>query len=123
MCSEQAQIVYLLRQCGHMLFGDRGEQIIVYLQGDSANGKSVFIGMLSHVFGDYAATISAKALIDRASGAIPSDIASIAGKRLVTLSEFPERVHINTTTLKSVTEGDRVTARHLARSLYLMRTK
>ena len=113
MCSEQAQIAYLLRLCGHMMFGDRGEQIIVYLQGDSANGKSVFIGMLSNVFGDYAATISAKALIDRASGAIPSDIASIAGKRLVTLSEFPKRFHINTTTVKSVTGGDRVTARHL----------
>ena len=96
-----------------MMFGDRGEQIIVYLQGDGANGKSVFIDVLSHVFGDYAATISAKALIDRASGAIPSDIASIAGKRLVTMSEFPERTPINTTTVKSVTGGDKVTARHL----------
>ena len=113
MCGDQKLIAYLQRLCGYMIFGDRGEQIIVYLQGDGANGKSVFIDVLSHVFGDYAATISAKALIDRASGAIPSDIASIAGKRLVTMSEFPERVHINTTTVKSVTGGDKVTARHL----------
>ena len=107
MCGEQTQIAYLQRLCGYMMFGDRREQIIVYLQGDGANGKSLFIDVLSHVFGDYAASISAKALIDRASGAIPSDIAAIAGKRLVTMSEFPERTHINTTTVKSITGGDK----------------
>jgi putative DNA primase/helicase len=121
MCGDQAQIAYLQRLCGYMMFGDRGEQIIVYLQGDGANGKSVFIDVLSHVFGDYAATISAKALIDRASGAIPSDIASIAGKRLVTMSEFPERIPINTTTVKSVTGGDRITARHLYKDWFEFR--
>ena len=59
MCGDQTLIAYLQRLCGYMMFGDRGEQIIVYLQGDGANGKSVFIDVLSHVFGDYAATISA----------------------------------------------------------------
>ena len=121
MCGDQTLIAYLQRLCGYMMSGDRGEQIIVYLQGDGANGKSVFIDVLSHVFGDYAATISAKALIDRASGAIPSDIASIAGKRLVTMSEFPERTPINTTTVKSVTGGDRVTARHLYKDWFEFR--
>ena len=121
MCGDQAQIAYLQRLCGYMMFGDRGEQIIVYLQGDGANGKSVFIDVLSHVFGDYAGTISTKALIDRASGAIPSDIASIAGKRLVTMSEFPEGTFINTTTVKSVTGGDRVTARHLYKDWFEFR--
>ena len=121
MCGDQAQIAYLQRLCGYMMFGDRGEQIIVFLQGDGANGKSVFIDVLSHVFGDYAGTISAKALIDRASGAIPSDIASIAGKRLVTMSEFPERIPINTTTVKSVTGGDRITARHLYKDWFEFR--
>ena len=121
MCGDQTQIAYLQRLCGYMMSGDRGEQIIVYLHGDGANGKSVFIDVLSHVFGDYAATISAKALIDRASGAIPSDIASIAGKRLVTMSEFPERMPINTTTVKSVMGGDRITARHLYKDWFEFR--
>ena len=75
----------------------------------------------SHICSDYAATISAKALIDRASGALPSDIASIAGKRLVTMSEFPERTPINTTTVKSVTGGDRVTARHIYKDWFEFR--
>ena len=113
MCGDQALIAYLQQLCGYIMSGDRGEQIIVYFLGQGANGKSVLIDVLTHVFGDYAGSISAKALIDRASGAIPSDIASIAGKRLVTMSEFPERTYINTTTVKSVTGGDTITARHL----------
>jgi len=113
MRDDQLQIDYLQRLCGYMMSGNRNEQIIIYLQGDGANGKSVFIDVLSHVFGDYAGSISARALIDRANGAIPSDIAAIAGKRLVTMSEFPERTYINTTTVKAITGGDKVTARHL----------
>ena len=113
MLDDKKQIDYLQRLCGYMMSGNRSEQIIIYLQGDGANGKSVFIDVLSHVFGDYAGSISARALIDRANGAIPSDIAAIAGKRLVTMSEFPERTYINTTTVKAITGGDKVTARHL----------
>ena len=104
---------YLQKLCGYMLSGDRREQIIIYLIGEGANGKSVFIDVLSHVFGDYAGVISAKALIDRSAGSIPNDVAGLAGKRLVTLSEFPERMHINTTTVKSITGGDKIAARHL----------
>ena len=113
MLDDEKQIDYLQRLCGYMMSGNRNEQIIIYLQGDGANGKSVFIDVLSHIFGDYAGSISARALIDRANGAIPSDIAAIAGKRLVTMSEFPERTYINTTTVKAITGGDKVTARHL----------
>lgn len=104
---------FLQKACGYLLCGDRKEQIILFLIGEGANGKSVFIDVISHVFGDYAGVISAKALIDKSAGSIPSDIAAIASKRLVTLSEFPERVPINTTTVKSITGGDKLTARHL----------
>lgn len=104
---------FLQRACGYFLCGERKEQIILFLIGDGANGKSVFIDVISHIFGDYAGVISAKALIDKSAGSIPSDIAAIASKRLVTLSEFPERLPINTTTVKSITGGDKLTARHL----------
>ena len=104
---------FLQKTCGYLLSGDRKEQIILFLIGEGANGKSVFIDVIAHVFGDYAGVISAKALIDKSAGSIPSDIASISSKRLVTLSEFPERVPINTTTVKSITGGDKLTARHL----------
>ena len=103
---------FLQKVRGYFLCGERKEQIILFLVGEGANGKSVFIDVISHIFGDYAGVVSAKALIDK-SFSIPSDIAAIASKRLVTLSEFPERLPINTTTVKSITGGDKLSARHL----------
>ena len=37
------------------------------------------------------------------------------------MSEFPERILINTTTVKSVTGGDRITARHLYKDWFEFR--
>ena len=56
---------FLQKLCGYMLSGDRGEQIIVFLLGEGANGKSVFLSVLKHVFGTYAGVINTKALVER----------------------------------------------------------
>lgn len=112
-CGDAGLAAYIQKICGYMLSGERNEQVIIFLIGDGANGKSVFLDVLSDVFGDYSGVVSAKALIDKNSGGIPNDIAALAGKRLVTLSEFPEKMPINTTTVKSITGGDKISARHL----------
>ena len=109
---------YIQKLCGYCLIGERNEQIIVFIVGPGANGKSVFINTLSHVFGDYAGVINAKALISGNYGSIPSDIAGLYGKRLVTLSEFPEEATLNTTLIKSITGNDKLTARHLYQSWF-----
>ena len=104
---------FIQKMCGYMLSGNRNEQIILFLLGEGANGKSVFLDVLKHVFGSYAGVINAKALIDRNASSIPSDIAALANKRFVMMSEFPEHAPLNTATVKSVTGGDEITARHL----------
>jgi putative DNA primase/helicase len=109
---------YIQKLCGYCLMGERNEQIIAFIVGPGANGKSVFINTLSYIFGDYAGVINAKALISGNYGSIPSDIASLYGKRLVTLSEFPEEAKLNTTLLKSITGNDKLTARHLYQSWF-----
>ena len=92
--------VFLQKFCGYMLSGDRSEQIILFLLGEGANGKSVFLDVLKHVYGTYAGVINAKALTERNASAIPSDIAA-ANKRFVMMSEFPEHAPLNTATVKS----------------------
>jgi len=104
---------FLQKLCGYMLSGRRGEQIIVFLLGEGANGKSVFLSVLKHVFGTYAGVINTKALVERNANSIPSDIAALANKRFVMMSEFPEHAPLNTATVKSITGGDEITARHL----------
>lgn len=106
-------ISFLKKFCGYLLSGDRNEQIILFLVGKGANGKSVFLSVLKHVFGSYAGVINSKALVDRNTNAIPSDIAGLANKRFVLLSEFPEHLPLNTATVKSITGGDEITARYL----------
>ena len=81
--------------------------------GDGANGKSVFLDVIKYVLGSYAGVINAGALIDRKSSSIPSDIAALANKRIVMMSEFPEHAPLNTTIIKSISGGDEITARHL----------
>ena len=115
---DQELQTYLQKLCGYCLIGKRNEQFIIFIVGPGANGKSVFINTLSYVFGEYAGIISARPLISGSNGSIPSDIASLYGKRLVTLSEFPEETHLNTTLIKSITGGDRLTARHLYQSWF-----
>lgn len=117
-CQNEKLQDYLQILCGYLLTGERNEQAIVYLLGDGANGKSVFLEILSHIFGDYAGVISAKAFIARGVGGIPNDIAGLLGKRLVTLSEFPENAELNTTVIKSITGGDKIAARHLYKDYF-----
>lgn len=117
MEDEELQI-YLQKLCGYSLIGERNEQFIIFIVGSGANGKSVFINTLSYVFGEYAGIISARPLINGNNGSIPSDIANLHGKRLVTLSEFPEETVLNTTLIKSITGGDKLTARHLYQSWF-----
>ena len=110
--------IFLKKFCGYLLSGNRNEQIILFLVGKGANGKSVFLSVLKHVFGSYAGVINSKALVDRSTSAIPSDIAGLANKRFVLLSEFPEHLPLNTATVKSITGSDEITARHLYKAWF-----
>ena len=110
---DKLQQEYIQKLFGYCLAGQRKEQIIIFITGPGANGKSVLINTISKIFGEYAGIINAKALISSNMGSIPSDIANLYGKRLVTLSEFPEDAPLNTTLLKSITGGDKLSARHL----------
>ena len=110
---DKLQQEYIQKLFGYCLAGQRKEQIIIFITGPGANGKSVLINTISKIFGEYAGIINAKALISSNMGSIPSDKANLYGKRLVTLSEFPEDAPLNTTLLKSITGGDKLSARHL----------
>ena len=94
--------LFLQKFCGYLHSDKRGEQIILFLLGDGANGKSVFLDVIKYVLGSYAGVINAGALIDRKSSSIPSDIAALANKRIVMMSEFPEHAPLNTTIIKSI---------------------
>jgi putative DNA primase/helicase len=106
-------IDYIWRAVGYSLTGEVSEQCVFTCHGSGANGKSVFLGVLRALAGDYAANapFSTFELHDRSS--IPNDLAALAGRRLVTASETNEGARLNEARIKALSGGDPVTARFL----------
>lgn len=118
---DQDAQAFLQAWFGHNLTGDTGEQLIVCLWGKGANGKSTLLGLLEHVFGDYALTLPFASLIadDRRRGAEATpDLARLPGRRLVIASEPEVGARFSESMLKSLTGGDTLSVRHLNKGFF-----
>ncbi len=106
-------IEFIQRTVGSALVGDVSPQKFVVLYGNGANGKSVLRDILGRLAGSYAATASAKVFMQSHGDRHPTEIASLAGKRLVLASEVPAGRSWNETLLKDLTGGEKMTARKM----------
>lgn len=104
---------YLQKICGYLLSADNSEQTIFFLIGDGGDGKSVFIETIKYVLGDYQTTLAASSISSSNKNSIPNDIAKLRGKKLVTISELPKDLHLDTQLVKGISGGDTLTARFL----------
>ena len=111
---------FVQRAVGYSLTADGREQCLFLLHGGGCNGKSVFLRVLLRLLADYgAATDFATLTLDRERQAgIRNDIARLCGTRLVTASETSDGVRFSEGILKSLTGGDRVTARLLHKEFF-----
>jgi P4 family phage/plasmid primase-like protien len=104
---------YLQRLCGYTLTGDTSEQALVFLYGTGANGKSVFLGTISGILGDYARCAPIETFTATRNENHPTDIAGLQGARLVTATETEEGRPWAESKIKQMTGGDRITARFM----------
>lgn len=109
---------YLQRAIGYSVFGISNEECMFILYGKSTrNGKSTLLDAIQHLLGDYA-TVAPVELIcksDRqrnAEGAT-STLASLKGKRFVTMSESDTSGKLDEAVIKQYTGGEEITARRL----------
>lgn len=109
---------YLQKLVGYIVSGDRKEQRLQFIIGDGGDGKSTFIETLKRLMGDYQTTLAATSISVQNTAAIPNDIAKLAGKRLATISELPQKLHINTQLVKAMSGGDTMTARFLHKEFF-----
>jgi putative DNA primase/helicase len=109
-------IAYLQRWFGYCLTGTIREQMFLLLSGTGANGKTVLQTTICHVFGSYAYTAPFSTFLrqrqDGGNVANP-EVAALAGRRVITASESCEASRLDEARIKSLTGGDRQTARHL----------
>lgn len=111
-------IDYLQRMAGYVLMGARTEHLLPILWGGGANGKSVFVGTLQSLMGEYATSGSPDLLIKKPGTDHPTALADLQGRRLVVVSETGEGGRLNEERAKLLTGGDRITARRMRQDFY-----
>jgi P4 family phage/plasmid primase-like protien len=103
------------RFLGYMLTGSTKEEIFVFCHGAGSNGKSVLIRTISAIMGDYLRVIQPESLMvqKRNSSSASSDLARLAGARLVVGPETESGRPLAEAIIKQLTGEDAITARKL----------
>lgn len=115
---------YLQRWMGYVLTGATTEHAFAFFHGAGANGKSTFIDIARRLLGSYATSAQPDTFMARRTGGGPSsDIARLAGKRLVISNEIRDGAQFEENLLKQLVGGDEVVAREMYASEFVFRPK
>ncbi len=106
-------IEFMRRSMGYWLTGDRREQVLFFLYGLGANGKSVLMELLQWLSGSYAIKLPASALMQSRGERHPTELAQLRGKRLAVSSELDESSYFNESLIKELTGDNTLTARFM----------
>ncbi|MDC3364958.1 phage/plasmid primase, P4 family [Pseudomonadales bacterium] len=105
---------FLLRTMGYCLAGITSEQLWFFFHGIGANGKSVLLGLLEYLLGDYAAKIKTELLMhERGSSNTDPELLRLQGKRLVFANETRAGQRFDDAKIKAITGGDSISGRWL----------
>ncbi|MBS4097965.1 MAG: hypothetical protein KGZ83_14130 [Sulfuricella sp.] len=110
---DTAMIAFVQRAAGYALTGHTREQKLLFLYGNGANGKSVFLNTLQWLLADYAKRAPAETFLDSKGERHPTELAGLRGARLVVGSELPPGRTWNDAVIKDLTGGDIITARYM----------
>jgi putative DNA primase/helicase len=113
MLGRQDLVDHLQRYAGYAISGMSNEQVMLIAYGKGANGKSTFVNVLHHLFGDYAINASTDLLLPRQVGAASNDLARLQNVRFVSALETEENARLSESVVKQLTGSDTITARFL----------
>jgi len=104
---------YLQRVSGYCLTGSTISEILFFIWGEGGRGKSTFVDTISLVLGNYAKTSQMSTFTAKKVEKHTTELAMLAGARLVTAQEVNEGSYWDEARIKALTGGDSVTARFL----------
>jgi putative DNA primase/helicase len=116
--SDPELIAYLRRVLGYALTGITREHALFFGYGTGANGKSVLLSTVAGIFGDYHKTAPIETFTVSNVDRHPTDLAMLRGARLVTATETEEGRQWAESRIKSLTGGDRVSARFMRQDFF-----
>lgn len=111
-------VPFLQRAAGYALTGETSEHKLLFAFGTGRNGKGVLMNTLTGLMGDYATVAPSATFLESGMDHHPTDLASLAGARLVTASELPPGKAWNEARIKSLTGGDPITARRMRQDFF-----
>ncbi len=114
-------VAFLQRAVGYSLTGSTSEQVLFFLHGAGANGKSTFCHVLLDLLGPYGTVGAPNMLLAKRGEAHPTEQADLFGARAVVLQEVEAGRAWAEVTLKQLTGGDTVKARHMREDFWSFR--
>ena len=118
MADNRALVKFLQRAVGYALTGMTSEQVLFFLYGTGANGKSTFIETCRNLVGDYAQQADFDTFVPKENGHPRNDLARLAGSRFVAAVEAAQGRKLAENVIKQATGGDAITARFLYREYF-----
>lgn len=110
---DQALIDYLQRLVGYSAVGVVGPHLLPFCHGSGGNGKGVFLETIVKVLGGYATTAPSGFLMAKTYPGHETEIARLAGARMVLCSEVNDDDRFDEARVKLLTGGDSLTARFM----------
>jgi P4 family phage/plasmid primase-like protien len=109
---------YLQHLAGYSLTGSTREQKLFFWCGPGGNGKSVLLNTEAGIAGDYHVTAAMEAFVEQRGEHHPTELAMLAGARMVTASETQKGRRWNEAIIGRVTGGDPISARWMRRDFF-----
>jgi P4 family phage/plasmid primase-like protien len=104
---------FLQRFLGYCLTGNVHEQVLMFLFGTGANGKSVFVNTVAKIFGTYATVCPMEMFLMSHVDRHPAEIAKLRGVRLAIAQEIQKGRRWDEAKIKNLTDGGYLTARYM----------
>lgn len=106
-------IGFVRRAIGYSLTGNTGEQVMFFLFGTGANGKSTLLNILLFLLGPYGRQVEPNLLLMRRSEVHPTGLSDLEGARFAVAMEIEDGGRLAESLVKQMTGGDRLTARRM----------
>jgi len=108
---------FVQKLCGYALTGDVSEQVLPFLHGTGANGKSTLVNTVLAAMGAYGQQAAPDLLLAK-KGTHPTELADLFGARLVASVEVEDGRRMAEGLVKQLTGGERVKARYMRQDFF-----
>lgn len=116
--NDSEMLDYLQRMAGYILTGETKEECFFFVYGPGASGKSTFCRTLTEILNEYSQAASMDAFMAKQNQEHATEIARMAGARLVVATETDEGARWNESRIKALTGRDKISARFMRGDLF-----